>query len=331
MSDTNHCGLYSSRDLEIWQEELESFVPARVFEAHAHIYRVSDYTHYPYSATYAYPTMNVGLLNRSYGQVMPGREMHYHLFGYPASENDFASANAFTAGQAELDPLSVASMLVRPEMGPELVSEETDKHGFVGLKPYPGLVDPVPVGGVRIRDMLPERLVEIANERGLVVMLHLPSRGVYPRKAIAQESNISDLEELSARYPCVRWILAHCGRAWTPWIMERAIDRLKAIPNTWLDTSYVCASETFEIVFSNLPHERILFAADAPLAFWRGKSVWFGDTWIDFLGHPNATFVLYEQLRAMRHAAVRTGLTRAQVEDIFFNNAMRLFGLSDKK
>ena len=36
------------------------------------------------------------------------------------------------------------------------------------------------------------------------------------------------------------------------------------------------------------------------------------------------TFVLYEQLRAMRRAALQLGLARPQIEDIFCNTAARL-------
>ena len=36
------------------------------------------------------------------------------------------------------------------------------------------------------------------------------------------------------------------------------------------------------------------------------------------------TFYIYEQLRAMRRAALLHRLTRSQIEDIFFNSADRL-------
>ena len=36
------------------------------------------------------------------------------------------------------------------------------------------------------------------------------------------------------------------------------------------------------------------------------------------------TFVRYEQLRAMRHAAARLGLTGGQIEDLFYNTAADL-------
>ena len=36
------------------------------------------------------------------------------------------------------------------------------------------------------------------------------------------------------------------------------------------------------------------------------------------------TFTRYEQLRAMRRAAIRLGLRKDQIEDLFCNTAMRL-------
>jgi len=44
------------------------------------------------------------------------------------------------------------------------------------------------------------------------------------------------------------------------------------------------------------------------------------------IGHcdSRSTFVLYETLRAARTAMLREGFSRGQIEDIFYNNALKL-------
>ena len=66
------------------------------------------------------------------------------------------------------------------------VAADLDRYGFHGLKPYRWYTeDPVEC---RITDMLPEHLIELADERGLLVVLHLGKR-----LGVADEQNIADL------------------------------------------------------------------------------------------------------------------------------------------
>jgi glutamate-1-semialdehyde 2,1-aminomutase len=80
--------------------------------------------------------------------------------------------------------------------------------------------------------------------------------------------------------------------------------------------------------------ERVMYGSDNPVGVGRGKYIAFGYAWSYLseknhslgLSHcnPQMTFVLYEQLRAMRRAAMRLGLTPTQIEDLFCNTAARL-------
>ena len=80
--------------------------------------------------------------------------------------------------------------------------------------------------------------------------------------------------------------------------------------------------------------DRVMYGSDHPVGVVRGKYITFGYAWAFLheknhsLGvthcNPQMTFVLYEQLRAMRRAATRLGLTREQIEDLFYNTAAGL-------
>jgi len=326
-------------DKRIWEEELADFVPQKIYDVHTHVYlpeycltRPGDDPAEP--ETWTDRPIEVSdreTLDQCYAALCPGREVHYLIMPWVFRRGDIEGINRFAAVEAGTDPLSVAFMLVHPSFSAEQVSQAIDAHGFCGLKPYFTYVEPGDGKQCRITDMLPEPLIALADARELIVMLHLGKS-----LAIADEENIRDLIYLSQRYPRVRWILAHLARCLVPWPLERAIDRIKDLPNLWYDFSSVCNSDVYSLVFRNVGLDRIMFGSDnLPVGVLRGTYVGFAYAWaylsertIDGLGLTHCdgrpTFILYEELRAARRAMMREGFGREQIEDIFYNNAMRL-------
>ena len=198
-------------DRRIWAEELDGFVPRRIFDAHTHVYRWAHNLDPakqsgPHAVTGgAFPEADWALLNEADRLLMPGREVHRLTFGFPfAGACDFGAANRFTAEQAAGDPGSAALMLVHPSMTERYLEERVARHGFLGFKPYRFYAvtgDPVEC---RITDFLPEQQIRVADRLGLLVVLHLAKRDW-----AADADNLADLERLTEQYPRVKWILAH--------------------------------------------------------------------------------------------------------------------------
>ena len=75
--------------------------------------------------------------------------------------------------------------------------------------------------------------------------------------------------------------------------------------------------ESFDALFEGVEIDRIMHGADSgDVGFGRGKIVFYGQSWGDLTPRTNnlggeLTFFLYEQLRAMRKAALRHGLDQA--------------------
>ena len=165
----------------------------------------------------------------------------------------------------------------------------------------------------RITDFLPEEQIEVAHRHGLLITLHLSKRD-----AIADRANIDDLLRLTAQYPGVKWILAHCARSYSAWVIERAVTLLRGLPNVWYDTSSVCESDVMVALMAGVGSDRVMYGSDdLPVGVARGKYIAFGYAWAFLseknhaleLSHcnPRMTFVRYEQLRAMRRAAIAIG------------------------
>lgn len=325
-------------DRRIWAEELDPFVPQRVFDVHTHVYRWRFNTDRakdssPSAALFGrtFPEADRALLNAWDAALLPGRQVERLSFGFPFSPScDFEASNRHAAAQAAGDGCSGALMLVHPTMSPQYLEEQIKTHGFLGFKPYRFYSRTGDAVQCRITDFLPEEQIAVADRRGLIVMLHLAKRD-----AIADRENAEDLVRLTAKYPRAKWILAHCGRSYSAWPIQRAIGKLAGLPNVWYDTSSVCESDAIEALLAGMGPDRVMYGSDdLPVGVLRGKYVTFGYAWA-FLSEKNhtmdlshcdgrMTFVRYEQLRAMRRAALRLGLTRLQIENVFYHTACRL-------
>lgn len=324
-------------DRRIWAEELDEFVPQEIFDVHTHMYRWEFNTD-PQKETgpfgeFMRPFQNVGFddLQEADSLLMPGRKVERLTFPYPFTPScDFAASNRWVAEQTSLSAGSAALMVVHPTMTAGDLEAQIDRYGFRGFKPYRFYSSTGDAVQCRITDFLPEHQLEVADRRGLMVMMHMARR-----RGIADDENLADLARLTAAYPKVKWILAHCARSYSDWQITYAAERLQKIPNLWYDVSSVCESDAMGALLQTVGHERVMYGSDdLPVGSVRGKYIAFGHGWAYLspqnhslnLSHCDGrmTFVRYEQLRAMRRAAKRLGLGRAQIEDIFCNNARRL-------
>jgi predicted TIM-barrel fold metal-dependent hydrolase len=323
-------------DRRIWTEELHSFVPRRVFDVHNHYYRWALNTSPDKETGHAaglgrdFPEADRARSDAWDALLLPGRKVQRLSFGCPLwSTSDFGISNRFVAEQESRDPSSAVLMMVHPGMSCDYIESQVREHGFLGFKPYrmhATTGDPVEC---RITDFLPEQQIAIAHRHRLLIMLHIAKRD-----AIADQANIDDLVRLTSKYPNAQWILAHCARSYSAWAIERAAKRLRGLPNIWYDTSSVCESDAIEALINGVGPDRVMYGSDNPVGVGRGKYIAFGYAWAYLsetnhtlgLAHcnPQMTFVLYEQIRAMRRAAIRLGLARAQIDDLFYNTAARL-------
>jgi glutamate-1-semialdehyde 2,1-aminomutase len=325
-------------DRRIWQEELDEFVPHKVFDVHTHLYRWAfctdpDKEKGPYRALLGttFGEADWDLADACDALLMPDREVHRLSFGFPFPHScDFEASNEFLASQVRRDPRSAGLMLVHPSMTAEYAEEQIERHGFLGFKPYRFYATSGDIDNCGILEFMPEHLVALADRRGLLIMMH-----VSKRDAIADPDNIADLLRLCDRYPRAHWILAHCARSYSAWAIEKAAGQLRGLPNVWYDTSSVCESDAMDALYSGVGDDRVMYGSDdIPVGMLRGKYIAFGRAWA-YLSETNhtlnlshcesrMTFTRYEQLRAMRRAAKRLGMTRAQNEALFHDTAAGL-------
>ena len=322
-------------DRQIWEEELADFVPEKIFDVHVHSYW-SKYINEPFEQCFwgrmgAPEKAGLDEIVEGTEKLFPQRSaFSFLLIPSPSLTTDMEALNNFVAAEGKKSSSAYTAMFVTPEMDPDYVEKFVRTNGTAAFKPYRTFTDdPVEC---RITDMLPEPIIEVAQQHGLAVVLHIAKR-----KAIADQQNIDDIRMLADKYKNVTWILAHCARSFALWPLEKAVDYLTPFPNICVDTSAVCESDVFALLFEKIPVQRILFGTDNfPAGTVRGKYITFGRAW-DWLnenarnklslGHcdPRATFVCYEMLRAIKHGVSRLGLSKDDIEAFFYGNAQAIF------
>lgn len=311
----------------IWTEELEGFLPSKIFDFHTHLW---DEQHCGncQDINALRTEVSAAELRKIYAALFPGREFSFSFLGTPLKNIDFEKHNDWLLKEAACDPLSRVFILTTPQMQPDYILKKGADPRCAGLKPY--LIYADKGMDAAITDFLPENLLEAADHIGLSVMLHIAKN-----QGPAAPQNLQDLACLTEKYKNIRWILAHCARGFNSSLLERGIDTLKKLPNLYFDNSAVSDMYSHYLLLKNIDRKKIFYGSDllAP-AYARGVYAPYGFGWGFYSGNPasgcggDAAFLTYEQLRAFRKAASILKLNAQEIEDIFFNNAVNFFSVN---
>jgi hypothetical protein len=324
-------------DVRIWEEELEDFVPHKVFDVHTHIYRWAFNLDPGKAAgpmqktigTY-FPEVTFELADAVDSALMPGREVERLAFPFPfPNPCDFEASNTYVAAETAKGRSSRGLMLVHPGMSTGDIEATLRATGLIGLKPYRFYASTGDAVEGRITDFLPEQQIAVADRLGLIIMMHVAKSA-----AIADPENIADVVRLSEKYPGAKWVLAHCARSYSAWAIEKAAKHLRDLPNVWYDTSTVCEADALDALYTGVGVDRVMYGTDDMIGPMRGKYVAFGRSWAYLspdnhamsLAHCDGrmTYIRYEQLRAMKRGARQIGLTTAQRQALFHDTARAL-------
>lgn len=328
----------NERDRLIYERELKGFLPARIFDAHVHLFdRSCLQPETRFQADHVYQKVGGTFPLEHYlewvAALCPEQTFHVNAFGHPTYESDL-DASAVYAGRCADNRRFFGMAMVSPRDTADAVARRVADNKLIGYKPYLSFVEGKAAGEITLFDMLPDAQMQVADERGLAVTLHIPRPG-----RLADPVNQSQMVELCKRYPRAKIIIAHIGRAYYLSSVVGYLEGIAACPNAYIDTAMINHEGVLEYAFKNFPRERILFGSDAPIAWLRGKSVEINNQYAYLMGENYAigtsiydagravdyTTFFYEQLRGIRQAAERAGLSASDVEDFFFNNADRLF------
>lgn len=323
------------RNRRIFEEELDGFLPERILDFHIHILPEGvlpegDVFHSggPAITSYTYEDLAQDL-----AEAYPGRETSAVCFGLPRPDGDWARNNAYVAEGSDNQRFYGLRLLDPHRDDAETLRADLASRRFLGVKPYPDYARNADVSETQIPEMLPDWAMEVIDEAGAIVMLHIPRR-----ERLADPLNQRQIPELCARYPRAKIVMAHIGRAYYLRNIVGRLDGFKGVPNLYYDLAMLNNWEVMEYAFAELPADKLLYGTDIPIALAPGKSVEINNQYTYVTPKPWAlsisddhgklvfTSFLYEEIRAIKKAIDRLGLDRAFVEALFHGNGAALLG-----
>ena len=179
--------------------------------------------------------------------------------------------------------------------------------------------------------------LELANKHGWIIMLHIPRDG-----RLKDPVNIAQLMEIEEKYPNVKLVVAHIGRAYSKQDIGNAFDILGKTKNMYFDfTANVC-DDAIRACIEAVGTDRLIFGSDLPIAIMRmyrivdENGVYHnvvprglygnvsGEPHMIETDEENVTLMMYEQLRALKRVAADLKLSDKDVEKILYGNAKKL-------
>lgn len=325
---------YRKGDQQLWDEEFESFVPERIYDAHAHLFDPKATAHLAEKPRIRECT-DLAIHREWAKRIYPNREVQFLFLGTPIVGIDVDLHNQFVISETRKETPNRCHVLVTPDVTPEQLAGWLKQPQVQGIKPYRTFSVTGDIDDCRITDFFPEHLLEVADQYGAWITLHLSRL-----QGCADEENLRDLEEFTRKkYPNIRWILAHCARNFTYHGIRRAIDQLEDLPNITYDLSAVTDMRPMLTLLQKAKLERILWGADGVNAtYFHGAYAPMGRSWVLLretdlppirYAHcaDRPTLVVYESLLAFKHATEIAGLGSVEIEAIFYSNAVRHFGI----
>jgi hypothetical protein len=330
-------------DRTFYTERLKDFLPARMIDIHTHVWLNRFIRHTPSDGrTVTWPARvardnSVEDLTETYRLMFPGKSVIPLMFGtinadYDAS-NDYVSACSRQTGYPSL-------VFSDPAWSAEELEHRIRKGGFLGAKSYLSLAPPyIPGPEVRIFDFFPPHQLEVLDRLGLVMMLHIPRPG-----RLKDPVNLAQMLEIEKRYSRLKVIIAHVGRAYCREDVGNAFDVLASTRRMMFDFCANTNDGVFEQLLRTVGAKRVLFGSDLPILRMRMKRIDENGSYVnlvpaglygDISGDKNMrdvpppesdpfTFFMYEEIDAFRRASEKVGLSRADIECVFHDNAAGL-------
>lgn len=326
-------------DKKVYREELEGFLPDKIIDLHVHIWK-NTFPAYGKSnggstwTTRVADEMTAEDLLGAFRDLFPGKEVSALAFGNVMNDLKINNDYVEECGKKYGFPTLYRSEYL---MTADELEAGVKAGGFLGLKPYISNCPPyIPENEIRIFDYLPKEHLEVANRNGWIVMLHIPRS-----KRLRDEVNLAQLMEIEERYPNLKLVVAHIGRAYSKEDIGDAFDLLRNTKRMMFDFTANVSDDAILACIDAVGTKRLMFGSDLPIAIMRMYRITENGYYYnvvprglygDVANEPHmretdesdVTLMIYEQIRALKRCALKLHLTDAQVEDIMYGNAKRL-------
>lgn len=327
---------YTNQDYEAIKI-LEDFLPDKMFDSHAHLF---DMSFLPKTdVDFQDRTLKAGI--EEYKKAMipmlcNPEKLRLNIITYPDAtmsekgSQTLKASDEFLVEQLCLSPESVGEIIVTPHESADDIKKRLVHPNIRGFKCYHVMSDEKPTWNNSVDKYLPEAAWQVANEKKMCITLHMVKD-----KALADKENLDYICTMAERYPDATLILAHAARSFASWTGVESVEKVAHLENVWFDFSAVCESPAMFQIMRKAGVSRCMWGSDFPVCADKGKAISLGDAfyWIyenDLNIFSSKTILRswhigIENLMATRQACILAELSRNEIEDLFYNNAARLW------
>jgi predicted TIM-barrel fold metal-dependent hydrolase len=314
-------------DCDVYQHQLQSFLPARLIDIHTHVwlnqFQAKEKDECRRAVTWP---QRVALDNsmedllEAYRLMFPGKGVLPLVFGAALSlRDDLHTGNAYVRECAQKYRVP-ALLFTDPRWSEPEFEERIDSGHFLGAKVYLTRSDPrLAEKDIQIYDFLPHHQLKVLDKHGWIIMLHIPRPG-----RLRDPLNLAQMVEIEKNYPHVKVVIAHVGRAYCPEDVGNAFEILAGTRKMRFDISANTSAENFARLIRTVGPRRILFGSDLPITRMRMRRVCEGGRYInvvpkglygDVSADPHMrevegddaerlTLFMYEEVQAFQQAAL---------------------------
>lgn len=331
---------YTEYDKYVYENEIKDFVPDEFIDFHTHISKkgLEPYGSHNGGSSWtdniARGGSEVEKLLSCYKEMFPQKKVTPLIFGGCLCDiggvNDYVYEKGIEYNLPTLYRTDYA-------MDPDKLEEDILKRGFLGIKPYlSNCPSYIPPAETRIFDFVPHEHLKVCDKHGLIVMLHIPRDGRFKDPV-----NLYQLREIEEKYPNLKLIIAHIGRAYAREDIGNGFDIVGKGANTYFDfTANVC-DDAIKACIEAVGPKKLIFGSDLPIAIMRMYRIVENGVYYNIVprghygdvnGQPhmrqtdgeNITVMMYEQIRALKRVAVDLKLSDSDIEAIMNSNAKKL-------
>ena len=333
-------------DKKVYEEELRDFLPEKIIDIHTHSWLDEfmgvDEEEEKRAVTWTSLVAkdnSIEDLFETYRLMFPDKEVTPLIFSFPNLQLDLASGNQYCSHATQSHHCHALLVSV-PEWSAAEYRSKLLAGNFVGGKVYLNYAPrSIAQNDIGIFDFIPHHQLSVLDELGAILMLHIP------RAARLKDSdNIREMLEIADKYPHIRVIIAHIGRAYCNEDLGNALELLQAAKSFYYDFSANTNAYVMSELLKAVGAKRVLFGSDLPILRMRMRRICENGHYVnlvppglygDVSGDKNMrevspeegegmTFFMYEELLAFKQAASQLALTKDDINDVFYGNADRL-------
>lgn len=329
-------------DKYVYENKLRDFLPDEFIDFHTHIEAEDAALQGAHNGGSSWTDLvsgdktAEGLIDR-YKTLFPDKKVVPLIFGGCLCDIDEVNKYVYEKGNEYGFP-----KLYRTHY--TMTGEELEKNikegGFLGIKPYlSNCPSYIPDNEIRIFDFVPHEQLEVCNKNGWILMLHIPRN-----ERFRDRVNIAQLMEIEERYPDIKLIIAHIGRAYSKEDIGDAFKFVGKGKNTYFDFTANLCEDAIKACIEAVGTKKLIFGSDLPIAVMRmyrivENGVYYnivprglygnveGEAHMRETDEKDVTLMIYEQLLAFRNVAKELNLSKEDIYDVLCGNAKKLLGI----